>query len=76
MGDLFGLKNHTRGKYILNPAFNNSRKNDFGLIEKRKAEQIRNTVLHEAENLRFVPWTLTKSHLWISSLSTATNCKK
>ena len=66
LGDLLGPKNPTKGKFILNPAFNYSKKNELGQLEKRQQvylgekegetiSVIRNTVSHDAENLGLVP---------------------
>ena len=65
LGDLVGPKNPTKGKFILNPAFNYSR-NELRQLEKRQQvylgekegeaiSAIRNTVIHDAENLGLVP---------------------
>ena len=63
---LLGPKNPTRGKFIFNPAFNYSKKNDLEQLEKdsesilvKKKEEatsaIRNTVTHDAENRGTLP---------------------
>ena len=65
LGDLLGPKNPTKGKSILNPAFNYSRKYEFGQLEKRQQvylgekegeaiSAIRKTVIYDAENLGLV----------------------
>ena len=69
LGDLLGPRNPTSGKFILNPAFNYSRKISWdnsikvlkgttvhlGEKEGEAISAIKNTVIHDAENLGLVP---------------------
>ena len=72
LGDWFGSKDPTRGKLYLEPCFQQLKINELGQFEKsqhvylsekeRKAlSAIRNTVIHDAENLGLVPIYETKS---------------
>ena len=87
LGDLLGPKYPTRGKFILNPAFNNSRKNELGQLEKRQqvylgekegeaTSAIRNTVIHDAENLGLVPILELTSYKESTMDQELSNCKK
>ena len=66
LGNFLGPKNPTRGKFILKPAFNYSRKKRVGTTQKNKQVYLgekegeaisanRNTVIHDAEKLGLVP---------------------
>ena len=63
LGDLLGPKNPTKGKFYFEPCFQLFKKNELGQLENRQqvylgekeGEAIRNTVIHDAENLGLVP---------------------
>ena len=88
LGDLLGPKNPKNGKFILNPAFNysrkmswdNSKKDSKSILVKKKEEQSQQleillfTLLKTLDSFLYWNSLLTKSQLWIRSLPTATKC--
>ena len=88
LGDLLGPKNPTKGKFILNPAFNysrkmswdNSKKDSKSISAKKKEKQSQQleillfTMLKTLDSFLYSNSLLTKSQLWIRSLPTATKC--
>ena len=88
LGDLLGPKKSTRGKFILNPAFNYLRKMSWDNLKKdskfflfknkeKQSRQLEILLFTRLKNLDlFLYWNslLTRSRLWFRSLPTATKC--